>query len=265
LAWPLLLVWLLVPVGVVAATSALDWLRLWHVRYVIGATPAALLLAACLPQWIHGRGKLVVMVAFALGGAAMSHGLLDWSSVGGFSQRGEDWRGAAEYLREQHADGGVVLLRSGLIEADALRTTDSVALRDYCALPLTALYRLPAEFEIVPLPTTNSGRLAATTGRRLAEQGGGWLVVRGSLATAEQILEQVQQEEAAAGRPVRIGPRRSFGRVQVMRLRMTRARSASEGNTAVWRLNDAPSGTLIPSLALRACVTHQPRVALRSR
>ena len=72
LVWPLLLAWLLVPVGVVAATSALDWLRLWHVRYVIGATPAALLLAACLPQWIHGRGKLVVVFGFAVAAAGKS-------------------------------------------------------------------------------------------------------------------------------------------------------------------------------------------------
>jgi hypothetical protein len=220
----ILLGWLLVPIAIVAATSALDWLRLWHVRYLIAATPAAYLLAARLPLLAPGRRSIVVGTAIFLVAGCLSHYSLDWSSRHGFPQRSEDWRSAVAYLNEQ-PDADPILLRSGLIEADALRTTNDNQLVKYCCLPLTSLYPLkrPAH-PIHPLTMTQAGNLPASLLGKLAPARGEsrkiWLVVRGDEDRAAEVLTEIEQSFSPDGIQIKLANHQSFGRVQVQRLEL---------------------------------------------
>lgn len=223
----LLLCWLIVPIAVVAITSAADWLRLWHVRYLIGVTPAAFLLAAMLPRPLPPRFDVALALGLAVYAGWTSNQSLDWLSRQGRTQRTEDWKAAVAYLNEQ-TDRDPILLRSGLIEADALRTSADERLVDYCRLPLASLYPLnrPAS-EVYPLTMTRPGALTEPVRTALQPPPDKtqtcWLVVRGDQARAAAIGRELRRTFAPHQTTVEPLAERSFGRVQVHRLRLRTA------------------------------------------
>lgn len=225
----LLLTWLLIPIALVALSTSLDWLRLWHVRYLIAVTPAALMLAAMLPRLVTGRGAIVVAVSLALAAGYISHQSLNWSDARGFALRGEDWRSAVAWLNENRVVDEPILLRAGLIECDSLRTSDDEGLREYCKLPLTSLYRLKAGLsDIVPLTMTRPGDLSDSLRDELAPPRGETrrflLVARGSPERAQDVVAQLRQTFARANVALDVEAEQPFGRAQVLRLRLNNNR-----------------------------------------
>jgi hypothetical protein len=77
-------------------------------------------------------GSYVVGVGLLQATLALSTG--PWVSL-----RHEDWRGAIRWLEQNYRPGDVVLLRSGLIEANYLSWSDPGA-REYLALPFSGFY-----------------------------------------------------------------------------------------------------------------------------
>ena len=231
----LLLTWLTIPVVFVAITSSADWLRLWHVRYLIGVTPATLLLAAMLPRLAPRRFGVGIAIALALYAAWSSHQTLDWLSLHGRPQRSENWHAAVDYLNAQ-SDRHPILLRSGLIEADALRDASDPQLIEYCRFPLTALYRVDRpEREIHPLTMTEAGRLTPALRDAMKPDPGEtesvWLVVRGDAARADLIARELQQTFATQAMTIDASEERSFGRVQVRLLKLqNNAESGTNGS-----------------------------------
>jgi len=221
----LLLCWFVLPIAVVAITSAADWLRLWHVRYLIGVTPAAFLLAAMLPRLLTPRAGVLLAVGLALYAAWSSNSSLDWLSRHGRSLRSEDWKSAVRFLNTQ-SDHHPILLRSGLIEADALRNSSDERLAEYCCFPLASLYELNrSASEIHPLTMTNSGALTEPIREVLQSPAGEkrtiWLVARGDAKRADQIVRELQQTFARHATQVGVANHHSFGRVQVRKLKLS--------------------------------------------
>jgi hypothetical protein len=222
----LLLACFVIPILIAAATSAFDWLRLWHLRYLIAVTPIAFVLAGMLPSLVRGRGAVLVTASIALAAGIVSHHSLDWTTARGISQRGEDWRSAVVYLNKQSRDTPV-LLRSGLIESEALRTSDDEQLKQYCNFPLTSLYPVQqAPDDIHPLTMTRSGELPENLVRILAPAPSGkrkiWLVVRGAKKRADQTIAELQRSFAQLGIRADVVEHAPFGRVHAIRIDLSR-------------------------------------------
>ena len=224
-------VWLLAPLTLAWLLTATDVARLFATRYVMASAPAAILIAALvtrLPPWPHTRLTLgLSMVGLAVWSSAIIPQLRADGRV--IAERREDWRSAAHWLNEQLPGTRLpILVRSGLIESDALRGQHDRLLEDYCLLPVTSLYRLQARREdLVPLAYGEAWLLEPDVHKLVRERGGLWLVNRAS-EKASQSLEQrlIAVLEAAEPRQ-RSGPRwrvvesKSFGNVHVRRIART--------------------------------------------
>lgn len=224
-------VWLLVPLTLAWLLTATDVARLFATRYVLVSAPAAILVAALvtrLPPWPHTRLSLAfVMVGLAVWSSAI---IPQFSADGRvIAERREDWRSAIQWLNQQLPGTRLpILVRSGLIESDALRGKHDPLLEDYCLLPVTGLYRLQAKGEdLVALPYSAAWRLESDTLQLVRERGGFWLVNRAS-EKASKSLEQrlIAVLEAAEprrrARPKwRVVKSKSFGNVQIRKIART--------------------------------------------
>ena len=222
--------WLLVPLAIAWLSTMVDVARLFAARYVIVSAPAALLIAALvtrLPPWPHSRVSLALAM---IGLALWSGGIVPQLRHDGrlIADRREDWRSAITWLNEQLPGRRLpVLVRSGLIESDELRSSHDPLLRDYCLLPVTSLYRLQArQSDLVPLPYSDAGRLEAEVRQLVRERGGMWLVNRASEESSARVERHLIASLQTAG-PRRASQRwrvvesRSFGNVQIRRIART--------------------------------------------
>ena len=224
-------VWLLVPLTLAWLLTATDIARLLAIRYVLVSAPAAILIASLitrLPPWPHTRLTLGLSM---VGLAIWSSSIIPQFRADGrvIAERREDWRSASQWLNEQLPGTRLpILVRSGLIESDALRGKHDPLLKDYCLLPVASLYRLQARREdLVPLPSNKAWKLAPETLRLVRERGGLWLVNRSN----EQASRSVEQGliaglEAAEPRRQskpkwRVVESRSFGNVQIRKIART--------------------------------------------
>jgi hypothetical protein len=134
--------------------------------------------------------------------------------------RHQDWRAAVKMLNARDVDrGGPVFVRSGLIEAERLRTSDDPRLREYCLLPVRSIYRLEREErELIPLPTVRTGRLSASHRKQLMDAGGGWFLLAGSPTGMAAIERDLLAGWASYGVAARITGRRWFGNLAVLRV-----------------------------------------------
>lgn len=90
---------------------------------------------------------------------------------------------------ESHTDRRPVFVRSGLLEADRLSATSSPLQYDLCRSPLLTIYTFPeAASRLIPLPSSDAGRLTRKAIDRIEQQGGAWFVINGTarLQTAFQ-------------------------------------------------------------------------------
>ncbi|MEX2172744.1 MAG: hypothetical protein WD872_00195, partial [Pirellulaceae bacterium] len=232
------LAWLLVPVALAWLATATDAARLFFPRYLASSTPAAIVLAACCVRLAPGKlapaGLGLALVFAALVGSGT---IEQYRRDGRFlDDRRDDWRSAVAFFnRLPNRDRYPVLVRTPLIESDALRYPHDEQLARYCLYPVTSLYPsdTPAT-NLIPLPRTDAGRLAAGVRSRVVACGGAWLIVGGSQERSRLIERQllaelrgeeigtrgqrseVSGQESSHRWAVRL--RRSFGNVHILLL-----------------------------------------------
>ena len=227
----LVLCWSLVPVALAWLSTATDFARIFHVRYLALSMPGAMLLAALyvrMPPWPGTR--LVLGLAF-VGYGVWTSAIVPQLRYDGraIAHRDEDWRSAVAWLNERLPQQPLpVLVSSGLIEADALRGEHDPLLDDYCLLPVTALYRLQGERDdLVPLPSTDPGAVNREVALRVGRQSGAWLIIRGTerhaASTQRQIVAKLTALDSSPGQyNWRVIETHSFGDVHVSRFSASR-------------------------------------------
>jgi hypothetical protein len=224
----LALCWLLVPVGLAWLTTATDVARLFFPRYLAASAPAAMLLAALCIDLAPGRWAKFTVGAGIVVAAIWTSGIAEQLSANGrvIDSREEDWRGAVAWLNEQLPEQPyLVLVASGLIEADALGQPHDPLLEDYCLLPVNSLYRLRADpVDLIPLTYRDAGKLFLETQERIRTRNGAWLIVRGTAERAEHVAGRAiadleRKESVIGGDDWKTIKQQSFGRVQVLLIR----------------------------------------------
>lgn len=190
---------------------------LMHRRYVfVAAVPLVIWVAHC---WTRLTGETVrwcvcaATILLLLYRQDVFDELLSRSVVWPAVVRGEDWRGAVQWINSHDSAErpSVVFCASNLIEGTADALQDE-GLREYLSFPLRSIYRLTPPGEVVPLandPRTWVGSMrAAGIGGEPAADRQVWLIVRSSAAGLDKRLQ-------ISG--LRAGQRRDFGGVQVVR------------------------------------------------
>ncbi|HTN76106.1 MAG TPA: glycosyltransferase family 39 protein [Pirellulaceae bacterium] len=173
LGGPLLLAWTL---------TELDVARLFFARYLVVTIPAAaLLLGLLIAAAPTARWRWVALLLSSVVLLSSSHVLGDrlffHEQPAG---RSEDWRGVVAAInRPEWNHMPAIVLAPGLIEGDALRSSDNRELVEFCSYPLRAAYRLDRDLPILPLPATDPGELTPGERRFATEHGTAWLVIRG--------------------------------------------------------------------------------------
>jgi len=212
--------WFFVPAILAWTLTSTNVARLFFPRYLAPSAPAAFLLGAMaveLAPWAASRRLLRGLLLAFSSIFILAHFCHDGRLIG---NRQDNWRSAASWLNEQRRDqDSPVLLMSGLIEANALRTQHDALLDDYCLLPLTTIYPVAADrSELLPLPMHEPGQLDSTVRSRVLQHRGAWLVARIDRSNAQNITRQMLAElnrSAPTGRWETIVSH-SFGDVQVI-------------------------------------------------
>ena len=214
--------WLLVPLTAAWCLTALEWARLFFVRYVsvtlvVPPVLAGWCCAACPTRWSRAVAAAAVLTATLWSGGMWEQCRRDGRFL---DERNQDWRSAVQLL--QHRAGrsrSPVFVRSGLLEADRLRTDADERWREYCLLPVRGIYRLDVgQDTLVPLPTTGAGRLAPAECRRIAAAGEAWFLLLSSVADLPLIRREILRSVRAAGGSAEFAEQWEFGDVYVLRL-----------------------------------------------
>jgi hypothetical protein len=217
------LLWALVPVSLAWLATATDTARLLFPRYVVASAPAATLLAVmCLRLLPWKSLQVVVGIGIALF-ALRTSGVIEQFHVDGrfIADRRGDWRAAIRHFNEQPGhDSYPVLVHTGLIESDALRSSHDRRLADYCLFPVTSLYPIDAERDrLIPLPRTNAGRLEPAVRQRIETSGGAWLIASGKQGSGFRKGSGFRVQGSGQDTQWHVASARSFGTLHVIELR----------------------------------------------
>jgi hypothetical protein len=216
--------WFCVPLVLTWLLTVLDVVRLFMVRYlaVVIAAPMVFggLVIAAVPQaWVRGVSAAVVVLVSLQHGGLVSQLCQRGRLV---SYRNQDWRAAVARIRDDTAatKNWPVLVRSGFIEADRLRTApEDPLLRDYCLAPVNSIYLLnDSARHLIPLPTTGSGRLTPAALRELSDSQGAWAIIYGAVRSRPRIERDLLESLRHIGFDGKIGERETFGNVLVVRI-----------------------------------------------
>ncbi len=212
--------WLSIPAAVTWVTTYAEVAHLFMLRYLVVSLVAPMVFAAlCFalcPAKIPRAMMALVMIAVAVDHSGIVQQLRAHGRI--TNARNEDWRGAVKLINESTDDAKQpVLVSSGLIEADALRGPHDDALRDYCLLPVTGIYRINGR-PLIPLPYTRPGQLSDDAVLSVINSGGAWLVIRAESGAAQRIASDALNSLKAAGASARIDRTHSFGNVTTVRI-----------------------------------------------
>lgn len=208
-AWsvPCLSVWLMSAAGIVP---------LVHQRYLFASAMPLVLWTAYTLARIDGRGwRLAILLGIFATLSNQQESARQWLSGGvPIAVRGEDWRGAVQWIRAQGPSDArtIVYCASNLIEGDrAAIASAHPSFQEYLALPLASIYALPPHYHVVPLPNNPRQWPRSISAHPSAPPAvaATWLIVRASPAGFER-------RARASGLKVDIV--RDFGGVQVARL-----------------------------------------------
>lgn len=218
----LTLCWLFIPALIAWMLTATNVARLFFPRYLAPSAPAAMLLGAMaieLAPWAFSKRLLRGLVLAVSSIFILAHFCHDGRLIG---DRQDDWRSAVAWLNENRNDhDSPVLLMSGLIEADGLKTPHQAMLDDYCLLPLTAIYPVAANrSDLIPLPFHNPGQLDGALRSHVEQRRSAWLVARIDRTNAQRIAKQLlfDLNRDAPQRHWQARVSRSFGDVQVVEI-----------------------------------------------
>jgi mannosyltransferase len=223
--------WLMVPLLLAWSLSLADVARVFHLRYLVYVLPATGMLLALLTPMIPTRSMQRLFAFGAVAWMAAFNASDSFPVLSGSEKvRTEDWRGAMKDLSYLD-DDDLVFLAAGLIEADALRTSDDPALREYCLFPLHAAYPLkgknaPRE---VPLPFHEPGRLSKRNQQMIREHFKTYrdacFLVRGSEAFSREVAKDVKE---SLGPDVYCHHRTEMDGVYLFYVQLIRPRSFNE-------------------------------------
>jgi mannosyltransferase len=235
----LALSWLLVPLLLAWLLTKFEIARLFFLRYLVASTPAAIVLTVLAVRMLPGR-RLQTIVGLAACALALATPLLPQIARDGrvIADRSENWRAAIAHFNRQPAHRDYpVLVRTQLIEADALRHDPNPPLIDYCLFPVHSLYPVgtnPAN--LIPLPRTRAGQLDPAVADVVRSRGGAWLIASAPAARLDEIERELvvsleaggqnaesrgQSAEVRAQYGWHIVSRQSFGTVHVLLLNPT--------------------------------------------
>ncbi len=217
---PLLVCWWASPASIAWMLTAGDVARIYFPRYLVGAAVAPMICGGLCLLICRSAPLRGIALTTVLGLAIWSNGLWTQYQRDGrlISDRRQDWRAAVAWLNNHRHDNSPVLVRSGLIEADRLRNEPESALRGYCLLPVTSLYRIVPPENLLPLPTTESGRLSAPVAALVRQQRHAWLVLSARPAAHETIRNNLR--DSLPGMQVEMVRDASFGHVAVWQVRL---------------------------------------------
>lgn len=237
-----------------------EWLPVWHRRYFIAVLPlmaagaglSAGSLSGALPASAAGRsgawaaaGCVIIALAWQQGTAV---GL--WRLPGPLVRRGEDWRGAAAWIRSVRHRDDPVYVDAGLIESTLYLSPSAeaeprltAAQREYLSYPLRGPYRVQDPQHVEPiarnLPRETWTRTdSAGTRRDAAEPGGdnpgkpegtaknAFVISRRPVAHLKSVLASAGAASSSSGsRPaVARAEYRGFGGVSVARVPLAPSR-----------------------------------------
>jgi mannosyltransferase len=216
----LMICWLGVPAAMAWLATYTEFAHLFMLRYLVVSLVAPMVFAALCFTLCPGKSLKAIVALVIIGVAVDRSGIVQQFRADGriINERNEDWRGAVKLINETTGDAHLpVLVNAGLIEADALRGPHDDALRDYCVLPVTGIYRI-SDRRLIPLPYSRPGQLSDDAARAIMDAGGAWLVIRAEGASAKRIASDVFDSLRTAGSPARVDRTDSFGNVTVIRV-----------------------------------------------
>lgn len=190
--------WLLVPLALTWLCTRLDIAALFHKRYLIAVWPASILAVALCARLGTNRALQLAIAAGVFAVSLANSGLVqNWRRDGRLMhERTEDWRPAVRELNSVlQPDSAIVLLDSGLIEADELPRGEDPRLVEYCLYPLHGAYSIPEEARAYPLTNNSAGKYllpAARASLRSASTRSIWLIGRGSSGAREETLAELE-------------------------------------------------------------------------
>ena len=210
----LLLCWLLAPVIVAWLLTRYEVALLFFSRYLVAASPAAILLAASCAGLAPWRWTRWVIAAALVAASLVTSGMIArYQREGRFiTDRQEDWRGAIAWLNEQRqVEPLPVIVSPGLIEDRPLNGPHDKQLEDYCLLPVSGLYRLDIDREDLHAVSSDSNRWPDDVLPRLGSAESAWLITRGRHSRATGVAVTSEKWD--------VEKERSFGNVHVVLLR----------------------------------------------
>jgi hypothetical protein len=207
--------WLMIPLTIAWTLTATDTARLFFPRYLMASAPAAFVLTAFCLRLVRWRYFRIGLATALLMHAIYSSQIIPQFRYDGriIGDRQEDWRAAVAYLNEHLREHDYpILLRSGLIESNALRNSPDKRLHDYCLYPLTSLYPVQsARGDLTPLPTRD-GPVDALIDDIAMPDRGMWIIDRGGYF-ADIWLDDPYPKRRAASQTIH--RHKQFGNVHV--------------------------------------------------
>jgi 4-amino-4-deoxy-L-arabinose transferase-like glycosyltransferase len=221
---PLLVLWWSAPVVIAWSLTVSDLARVFFPRYLMGVAVAPMVCAGLGLTICRGPRTRTLAAVAITSLAVIANGLVGQFLDDGrlIADRQQDWRGAVEWLNEGRDVELPVFVRSGLIEADRLRTESNHSLEDLCILPVTGLYSIRKPAVIYPLTTSRSGRLSSQAIRLLEQHQGGWFVI--NMRPSMHATFRRDLHASFPGAQLQFLRERSFGNVTVWQLHVTRDR-----------------------------------------
>lgn len=224
----------LLPVISAYFLTATETLALFFGRYLIASLTLLLLTPLVLSLMIRpGRWRVIGLIATLLLAVWMrsppSIQDLDFGRLLAAIQqpRQENWRESVQAINQRwpdKADGTVVLVASGLIEADGLRGDHAASLRQYALLPISSIYRLKADvLDTIPLAYRSPGRLSRWQIEQIGDAHRAILIYRGSRGRADTAAAEILQSLPATAGNNQAAPSPLFqsGRMQVLELSLS--------------------------------------------
>ncbi|TVS20145.1 MAG: hypothetical protein EA424_05460 [Planctomycetaceae bacterium] len=245
-----LICWLFVPLSLAWLLTVSDVARLFFPRYlVVSAAAPALLAGLIFSRYPNGlirlAGGLAVTATLIGHGALVPQWLHDGRVIG---DRRQDWRGAVDLLRQRTAGKDIpIFVRSGLIEADRLRSDTTPRLHDYCLLPVLGIYHLDIPDEnLVPLPFRWRGDFTQPQLDRILRTGRVWMLLAGTPRDITMLRRRLARSPTIDGAPMRLVEHHTFGNVALLHYELGDSDSARTGSGVVFEQQRTMWKTLSP-------------------
>lgn len=211
--------WFLSPVVLTWLTTVTDFARLYFIRYLMAVGIAPMLFAGiCIAKVARRPMRVVAMLlvlTYAIGQGTTMKQIRHNNQVLG--ERQEDWMSAVAWLDSEY-DMGPVFVRSGLLEADQLRSHTTPLFKQYCLCPLNSMYPFKKPGELIPLPTRSAGALNAEAIAAIQREGVAWFVINASDVSHGRIVRNVVAALRRAGIEVDEPVSYAFGKVHKVRV-----------------------------------------------